>query len=149
MAKSLALRRYNRAIIGLSLAYAGALIGANMVFKGNVPSGLLAYLVAVLPALPIIGMFVAIGRYLNEEQDEYVRVLAVRKTLIASASGSESGRSGCRASSGNMRRPARKLSRRAPTTTTSRRSSSRKCRCPAARSRPRRRGCRSAHDMIG
>lgn len=85
MAKSLALRRYNRAIIGLSLAYAGALIGANMVFKGNVPSGLLAYLVAVLPALPIIGMFVAIGRYLNEEQDEYVRVLAVRKTLIASA----------------------------------------------------------------
>ena len=85
MAKSLALRRYNRAIIGLSLAYAGLLIGANMVFKGNAPSGLLAYLVAVLPALPIIGMFAAIGRYLNEEQDEYVRVLAVRKTLIASA----------------------------------------------------------------
>lgn len=85
MAKSLALRRYNRAIIGLSLVYAGLLIGANMVFKGNAPSGLLAYLVAVLPALPIIGMFAAIGRYLNEEQDEYVRVLAVRKTLIASA----------------------------------------------------------------
>ena len=85
MVRSLALRRYNRAIIGLSLAYAGALIGANVVFKGNVPSGLLAYLVAVVPALPIIGMFAAIGRYLNEEQDEYVRVLAVRKSLIASA----------------------------------------------------------------
>lgn len=85
MTKALALRRYNRAIIGLSLAYAGALIGANMAFKGNAPSGMLAYLVAVLPALPIIGMFAAIGHYLNEEQDEYVRVLAVRKTLIASA----------------------------------------------------------------
>ncbi len=85
MAKSLALRRHDRAIIGLSLAYAAALIGANLVFKGAAPNGLLAYAVAVLPALPIIGMFAAIGRYLNEEQDEYVRMLAVRKTLIASA----------------------------------------------------------------
>ncbi|MBY0303750.1 MAG: hypothetical protein B7Y43_13450 [Sphingomonas sp. 28-62-20] len=85
MAKSLALRRHDRAIIGLSLAYAAALIGANLVFKGAAPNGPLAYAVAVLPALPIIGMFAAIGRYLNEEQDEYVRMLAVRKTLIASA----------------------------------------------------------------
>lgn len=85
MARSVALRRYNRAIIGLSLAYAAALIGANMVFKGNAPTGLLAYSIAVLPALPIIGMFGAIGRYLSEEQDEYVRLLAVRQTLIASA----------------------------------------------------------------
>ncbi len=85
MSKSSALRRYDQTVIILSLAYAAALIGANMVFKGNAPGGLLAYTVAVLPALPIIGMFAAIGRYLNEEQDEYVRMLAVRKTLIASA----------------------------------------------------------------
>ncbi|MBY0583246.1 MAG: hypothetical protein K2P68_10070 [Sphingomonas sp.] len=85
MARSVALRRYNRAIIGLSLAYAAALIGANMVFKGNAPTGPLAYSIAILPALPIIGMFGAIGRYLSEEQDEYVRLLAVRQTLIASA----------------------------------------------------------------
>jgi len=40
--------------------------------------------VAVLPALPIIGLFVAMGRYLVEEQDEYVRMLMVRQTLWAS-----------------------------------------------------------------
>ena len=44
-----------------------------------------AYLAAVLPALPIIGIFAAIGRYLVEEHDEYVRMLMVRQTLWASA----------------------------------------------------------------
>ena len=39
----------------------------------------------MLPALPIIGIFGAIGRYLIEEQDEYVRMLMVRQTLWASA----------------------------------------------------------------
>ena len=38
----------------------------------------------LLPALPIIGIFAAIGRYLVEEQDEYVRMLMVRQTLWAS-----------------------------------------------------------------
>ncbi|OYY91970.1 MAG: hypothetical protein B7Y45_00285 [Sphingomonas sp. 28-66-16] len=85
MAKSLAIRRYNRAIIGLSLIYAGALISAEYVFKGHEPAGVLAYAIAILPALPIIGMFAAIGRYLTEEQDEYVRMLGVRQSLIASA----------------------------------------------------------------
>ena len=47
-------------------------------------TGGLAYVVAVLPALPIIGIFAAIGRYLVEEQDEYVRMLMVRQTLWAS-----------------------------------------------------------------
>ncbi|OYY68325.1 hypothetical protein [Sphingomonas sp. 28-63-12] len=85
MPKSPAIRRYTRAIIGLSLLYAGTLIGAELVFKAHEPSGPVAYAIAILPALPIIGMFAAIGRYLNEEQDEYVRMLAVRQTLIASA----------------------------------------------------------------
>jgi len=47
--------------------------------------GPLKYFVAMLPALPIIGIFGAIGRYLVEEQDEYVRMLMVRQTLWASA----------------------------------------------------------------
>ena len=39
--------------------------------------------VAVLPAIPIIGIFGAMGRYLVEEQDEYVRMLMVRQMLWA------------------------------------------------------------------
>ena len=43
-----------------------------------------AYFVAIFPALPIIGIFGALGRYLVEEQDEYVRMLMVRQALWAS-----------------------------------------------------------------
>ena len=73
------------ALIWLSLSYAIFLIAAVYGFKHQlVPNGL-RYFVAVLPALPIIGIFGAIGRYLVEEQDEYVRMLMVRQVLWASA----------------------------------------------------------------
>ena len=85
MFKSLAIRRYNKAVIVLSLFYAVALLGAVYAFKHHLVAGTVAWIVAILPALPIIGIFAAIGRYLIEEHDEYVRMLMVRQTLIASA----------------------------------------------------------------
>ncbi len=60
------------------------LFGAVYGFKHHLLSGGAAYVAAVLPALPIIGIFTAMGRYLVEEQDEFVRVLMVRQTLWAS-----------------------------------------------------------------
>ena len=77
-------RRYNMRVLGLSLAYAGALIGVGFVFRDSPPTGPVAWVLALLPALPLIGIFVAMGRYLVEEQDEYLRSLAVRQSLIAS-----------------------------------------------------------------
>ncbi len=82
--RSAAWKRYNGRTIWISLAYAIFLIGAVYGFKHQLIPGLLKYPVAVLPALPIIGLFVAMGRYLVEEQDEYVRMLMVRQTLWAS-----------------------------------------------------------------
>jgi hypothetical protein len=78
-------RRYNRAVIVLWLLYTGCLFVAIYAFKHQLIGGLAAYVVAALPALPIIGIFFAIGRYLGEEQDEYLRMLMVRQTLWASA----------------------------------------------------------------
>ena len=78
-------RRYNWRVIWLSLLYATFLIGAVYGFKHQLVPNAMVYLVAILPALPIIGIFAAIGRYLVEEQDEYVRMLMVRQTLWASA----------------------------------------------------------------
>ena len=77
-------RRYNRSVILLSLAYALILFGVITFFKNSSPSGLSAYAAAILPALPIIGVFFAMGRYLVDEQDEYLRMLTVRQTLWAS-----------------------------------------------------------------
>jgi len=84
MANSLAWKRYNRRMIWLSLLYCAFLLPAVYGFKHELVLGWAAYLVAILPALPIIGIFGAIGRYLVEEQDEYVRMLMVRQTLWAS-----------------------------------------------------------------
>lgn len=84
MSKSIALSNYNRRVMGLTLIYAVALIGVIYGFKYHLLSGPIAYVAAILPALPIIGIFAAIGFYLIEEQDEYVRSLMVRQTLWAS-----------------------------------------------------------------
>ncbi len=80
-----AIRRYNLRIVGLSLAYAFFLILAVAGFRHQLLHGVDAYIAAILPALPIIGIFGAMGRYLIEEQDEYVRMLMVRQSLWASA----------------------------------------------------------------
>ncbi|TPG10914.1 hypothetical protein [Sphingomonas oligophenolica] len=85
MAMSVAIRRYNRNVLGLSAIYAGALVGAELVFVRGHPTGVIAYLIAILPALPIIGIFAAIGRYLVDERDEYLRMLMIRQSLVASA----------------------------------------------------------------
>lgn len=84
-ARTPALRRYNWRVVWLSLAYAAFLIAAVYGFKHQLVPEAFKYLVAILPALPIIGIFAAIGRYLVEEEDEYVRMLMVRQTLWASA----------------------------------------------------------------
>src|SRR3954465_8061932 len=84
MLRTPAWKRYNWRVVWLSLAYAAFLIGAALGFRHHYVSGAWAYAVAILPALPIIGIIGAIGRYLVEEQDEYVRMLMVRQTLWAS-----------------------------------------------------------------
>ena len=85
MSISPARRRYNKSILLLSAGYALILVGVLTFFRTGPPAGVSAYLAAVLPALPIIGMFVALGRYLLDEADEYIRMLMVRQTLWASA----------------------------------------------------------------
>ena len=84
IARTPAWKRYNWRVVWLSVLYATFLISAVYGFKHNLVPSALKYPVAILPALPIVGIFVAIGRYLVEEQDEYVRMLMVRQVLWAS-----------------------------------------------------------------
>lgn len=76
-------RRYNRSVLLLSIGYALALFGVVAFFRNSHPSGVSAYAAAILPALPIIGVFFVAGRYLAEEQDEYLRVQLTRHALFA------------------------------------------------------------------
>ena len=80
---SAAMKLYNRRVIWLSLLYAAFLLASIYGLKHQLVSGVVAWVAAILPALPIIGIFGAMGRYLVDEQDEYVRMLTVRQTLWA------------------------------------------------------------------
>jgi len=82
--RSEASKRYNGRVIWLSLLYAGFLLIAVYGFKHSLVPDTLKYVIAILPALPIIGIFAALGRYLVEEGDEYLRILMVRQILWAS-----------------------------------------------------------------
>ena len=84
MIRTPAWKRYNWRVAWISVVYVVFLLGAVYGFKHQLVPGGLKVPVAVLPALPVIGIFIAIGRYLVEEQDEYVRMLMVRQTLWAS-----------------------------------------------------------------
>lgn len=85
MPRGHAIKRYNRAVVALSLLYVALLFAAQIAIGRYGLAGPAAYLVAILPALPIIAIFAAIGRYLVEESDEYLRLLGVRQALVASA----------------------------------------------------------------
>lgn len=59
-------------------------IALCLIGRGSATSAY-AYVLAVSPALAIVGVFWSIGRLLVEEKDEYQRMLFVRQTLVATA----------------------------------------------------------------
>ncbi len=81
--KSPAIRRYVIRLAVLMTIYLVTLFAAVSAFRANAVSGPAAYVVAILPALPIIGVFWAVMRLLIEEPDEFIRLLHVRQSLIA------------------------------------------------------------------
>lgn len=81
--KGWAQRRYLiRLAISMGAYMATLALALRLVGHGNV-TGPLAYLLALLPGISVAGVFWAIGRLLVEESDEYLRMLLVRQTLVA------------------------------------------------------------------
>jgi hypothetical protein len=76
-------RAYVRRSVPLMIAYVAALFVAIRLHDTIAPTGPLAVALAILPALPLIGVVWALGRLLVEEQDEYLRSLHVRQFMIA------------------------------------------------------------------
>lgn len=67
------------------VVYVALIFAVGTVFRTAPPTGALAWGVAVLPALPILGVFWTIFRLLSEETDEYLRHMLVRQSLFATA----------------------------------------------------------------
>lgn len=85
MAMNRAKRRYTISVLLLMSAYMLILFAVvSYALRHPLPmQGMAGFVAGVLPALPVIGVFVVIGRYLVEEEDEYLRACFVRQALIA------------------------------------------------------------------
>jgi hypothetical protein len=81
--KNPAMRRYMVRFIVTMPIYVLLLFFAAWMFHHYHPSGALAYLLAVLPALPIIGVIIIAGLYLAEEKDEFVRNYQIQSMVWA------------------------------------------------------------------
>lgn len=78
-----AMRRYTFRVFLSMLGYLVTLSAAVWLLRDGDLTGPLAWVVAVLPGLCVIGVFWAFARLLVEETDEYLRHLMVRQSLVA------------------------------------------------------------------
>ena len=83
MAMDPAQRRYFGRMIPITILYGFAVFFASSIIPDDAAATPLTIAVALVPALAVSGFIWAMGSYLTELTDEYVRLLEVRKALVA------------------------------------------------------------------
>lgn len=78
-----AMRAYVRRVVPTMVLYVVLICAVPFVIWALAPSGPLLWLLAVIPALPLCAVFWFVGRLLTDLRDEYLRMLEVRKALVA------------------------------------------------------------------
>jgi len=81
MSKNVVARRYVLRVASSMVSYIAVLYAAVWLMKNDPPEGALRYVVAVSPAIPLIGVIVFTGLYLREESDEFLRTLLAQRML--------------------------------------------------------------------
>jgi hypothetical protein len=81
--KSVALKAYNRGVIKTMSVYVLTVFCVAWFVSRHHPTGLLAYVLAILPAIPIVGMLAVMGIYLRDEKDEFLRWITIQALLWA------------------------------------------------------------------
>ena len=76
-------KRYNRRVLIASFAYVIGLGVALTLFREREVTKPVAALLSLLPTLPVFAMIWAMGRYILEEKDEYLRARLTNAALIA------------------------------------------------------------------
>lgn len=74
-------KTYRRRLWISMAAYVVILFSVSWLFRHAPPAGPIKYLLAALPALPIVGVVAIMGFYLVEESDEFTRMKAVQAML--------------------------------------------------------------------
>ena len=79
--KSKARRRYLYRLFAANVVYVVSAFCTKWVFLHLHPTGAVVYLLAVIPALPVIGILAIVGLYIAEESDEFERSIIVQSML--------------------------------------------------------------------
>jgi hypothetical protein len=66
-------------------AYGVMLFGASWLVRHDGAEHFFLYFWSVIPAIPIIAVIARMGRYLQEEKDEFQRMIVVRAILVGTA----------------------------------------------------------------
>jgi hypothetical protein len=74
-------QRLRRRAIPVLVCYFAVFFAVWWVFEHHRAHGVLAFVLAALPALPLIGAIILIGRYIHEETDEFKRAVMVEAIL--------------------------------------------------------------------
>ncbi len=85
IAKSAAQRTYLKRMVVVSVIYLASTFTAAAVIDDGDPVTWLTVILAIMPGLGVVGYIWAITRLMIEEQDEFLRMLIVRQSLIATA----------------------------------------------------------------
>ena len=75
--------RYNRRFLAACFGYVLGLGIAIALWNTYEPSGPVVFAIALLPTIPTFAMIWAMGRYLVEETDEYLRYRTVRAAIMS------------------------------------------------------------------
>jgi hypothetical protein len=81
--RSPARRRYLVRLAIFMTVYVISLLGAALLIRHHLVAGALVWTLALLPGFAVVGYIGAIGLYILEQNDEFLRMLMVRQTLIA------------------------------------------------------------------
>jgi hypothetical protein len=79
------IRRYLIRLFTAMGLYIVSLFAAKYLLKHHLVGGWAVWPLAILPGLSVVGAFYAVGMLIIEQKDEFIRMLLVRQTLVASA----------------------------------------------------------------
>ena len=78
-------QRYMTRMMIAMVAYGISIVAAGIAIETRQAGAALAFALAIVPGLAVTGMFYALGMYIIELKDEFLRMLLVRQNLIATA----------------------------------------------------------------
>ena len=74
-------RRYTLRLLPMMVLYVALLFTSQWSFHHLHPTGIVTYVLAVLPALPLVGSLALVGLYIKEETDDFERSILIQSML--------------------------------------------------------------------